>query len=42
VAKRSWQVFVPGYPPFRMGGETMDYAEALATVRSIWPMAEVA
>jgi len=41
MAKRSWQVTVPGYNPFRMGGEPMGYAEALATARSIWPMAEV-
>lgn len=41
MAKRSWQVTVPGYHPFRMGGEPMDYADALATARSIWPTAEV-
>lgn len=41
MKKRSWQVTVPGYRPFTMGGSDMDYAEALATARSIWPMAEV-
>jgi len=41
MVKRSWQVVVPGYSPFRMGGEPMDNAEALATARSIWPLAEV-
>lgn len=42
MTKRSWLVSVPGYARFCMGGEPMDYAEALATARSIWPMAEVA
>ncbi len=41
MTKRSWQVTVPGYRSFTMGGSDMDYAEALATARSIWPMAEV-
>lgn len=41
MVKRSWMVSVPGYKPFAMGGEPMDYAEALATARSIWPLAEV-
>ena len=40
MTKRSWQVTVPGYRSFTMGGSDMDYAEALATARSIWPMAE--
>lgn len=41
LSKRSWVVTTPGYKPFRMGGEPMSYAEALATARSIWPLAEV-
>jgi hypothetical protein len=41
VAKRSWQIIMPGYRPFRMLGEPMDSAEALTTARSIWPLAEV-
>jgi hypothetical protein len=41
LIKRSWVVTTPGYKSFRMGGEPMSYAEALATARSIWPLAEV-
>lgn len=41
MTKRSWQVTVPRYNSFRMGGDPMDYAEALATAQSIWPDARV-
>lgn len=42
MSKRSWQVTVPGYRSFTMGGSDMDYAEALAAARNIWPEASVA
>lgn len=39
--KSHWLVTVAGYPPFHMVGEKMDYAQALAAARVIWPEAEV-
>lgn len=41
MTKRSWQVTVPGYRSFTMGGEDMNYALALATAQSIWPDARI-
>ena len=40
--RRYWQVSVSGYRPFRMTGEPMTHAEALASAKRIWPDAEIA
>jgi len=39
--RRYWQVSVLGHRPFRMTGEPMTHAEALASARRIWPDAEI-
>lgn len=41
--KTAWTVRLPGRPPFPMvsGEGKMNYAQALAAARAIWPDAEV-
>lgn len=41
MKRASWTVIVPGYRPFTMAGTACTREEALQTVRSIWPEAEV-
>lgn len=41
MKRASWTVIVPGYRPFTMAGAVCTREEALQTVRSIWPEAEV-
>ena len=43
MTKRNWTIHVPGYDPFpmlSMDGE-LDYDQALAEARAIWPMCEI-
>jgi hypothetical protein len=43
VTKRTWTVTVAGYRPFQMVllDGALDYAQALAEARGIWPNCEV-
>ncbi|QRE00653.1 hypothetical protein [Pseudomonas phage Itty13] len=40
-SKSCWLVCLPGRKPFFMVGAKMDFDEALAAARVIWPEAEV-
>ena len=39
--KACWMITIGSYPPFPMLGAVLDYKEALAAARVIWPYAEV-
>lgn len=41
TSKPAWTVMVPGHRPFTMAGVPCAKAEALASARLIWPIAEV-
>lgn len=41
MSKPAWTVIVHGHRPFTMAGVPCTKAEALASARLIWPMAEV-
>lgn len=41
MTKACWMITIGSHPPFPMLGAVLDYKEALAAARVIWPYAEV-
>lgn len=41
MTKACWMITIGSYPPFPMLDAVLDYKEALAAARVIWPGAEV-